>query len=150
MTLRWCICLATLGRCSQLLTPLAEVWIGLNGPPFFSLSGLRFHVSMWLGPPPIHSRMQLLFFLRAAAALASSEPRNWRAGRAIEVVARWPRKWRRDIPAGTIRRSDIGRKPPMKPRVEAGSIRGDAAESHRRHLPRRHPVDRSFVLSGSG
>src|SRR3982750_1285387 len=68
------------------------------------------------------------------------------AGNASAEDARWPRKWRRDIPAGTIRRSDIGRKPPIKPRLEAGSIRGDAAESHRRHFPCIHPVDRSFSV----
>src|SRR5262245_60500425 len=97
--LRCFICLAMLGRCALIITPLAEVSIGLNGPPFRSLSGLRFQVSMWLGPPDIQSRMQLLGFLRTgAAALASRAPRSWTAGTAMALVARCPRKWRRDIP----------------------------------------------------
>ena len=57
MMFRWCICLATLGRCSVIFTPGAEVSIGLNGPPFFSLSGFRSQMSRWLGPPPIQSTM---------------------------------------------------------------------------------------------
>ena len=54
--------------------------IGLNGPPFFSLSGFRSQVSMWLGPPPIQSMMQLCCRLRSCWALASSAPRNCMAG----------------------------------------------------------------------
>ena len=117
MMLRCCICLATLGRCSLISTPPAEVAIGLNGPPFFSLSGLRSQVSMWLGPPDIQSRMQLLFVLRSRWALASIAPKNCMAGTARVVVAMWPRKWRRDIPWGTSRRSGMGRKPPFASRA---------------------------------
>ena len=103
MTFRWCICLATVGRCSLIWTPEAEVAIGLNGPPFLSDSGLRSQVSMWLGPPPIQSKIRLLFCLRSCRALASSAPAKCRAGKASAVVAMCPRKWRRDIPLGTIK-----------------------------------------------
>src|SRR4051812_25647411 len=97
----------------------AEVAIGLNSPPFFSLSGFRSQVSMWLGPPPIQSTIRLLLFLRSCCALASKAPASCIAGTAIAVVAMCPMKWRRDIPAGTIRRSDIGR----NPRLASGARR---------------------------
>src|SRR4051794_29549113 len=87
--------------------------MGLNGPLFRSLSGFRFHVSMWLGPPAIQSRMQLLGRVRAgAAALASRAPRRWTAGRAMALVARCPRKWRRDIPLGTTSGLGMASRPP--------------------------------------
>ncbi len=85
---RWCICLATLGRCSVIFTPGAEVSIGLNGPPFFSLSGLRSQMSRWLGPPPIHSTMMLRLDLRRLWALASRDEKNWTAGMPSAVEAR--------------------------------------------------------------
>jgi hypothetical protein len=31
--------------CSEIFTPPTDVSIGLNGPPFFSLSGLRSQIS---------------------------------------------------------------------------------------------------------
>ena len=49
--------------CSLILTPGAEVSIGLNGPPFFSLSGFRSQMSRWLGPPDIQRTMQLRLVL---------------------------------------------------------------------------------------
>ena len=52
--------LGHLGQMLADLDPGAEVSIGLNGPPFFSLSGLRSQMSMWLGPPAIQSTMQLV------------------------------------------------------------------------------------------
>src|SRR5438445_13221437 len=65
-----CPNLAILGRCSLILSPGALVAISLKGPPL-ACPGLRSKVSIWLGPPFIHSRMHAR--LRsgcAAAALA--------------------------------------------------------------------------------
>src|SRR4051812_29133359 len=62
-----CICLANCGRCSLILMPGTLVLIGLKGPPL-SVPGLRSKVSLWLGPPSIHKRMQDLVFLFWAAA----------------------------------------------------------------------------------
>jgi len=51
--------------------PGAAVWISLKGPPL-ACPGLRSKVSIWLGPPFIHSRIQArLRSGLAAAALAS-------------------------------------------------------------------------------
>src|SRR6516162_5190933 len=97
MMFMWCICLAIRGICSPILTPGADVSIGLNGPPFLSLSGLRSQISRWLGPPDIQSTMQLLFVLRTCWALASSELKNWIAGTPSAVDARCPSQWRRLI-----------------------------------------------------
>ncbi len=75
MMFRCCICLATLGRCSQISTPgPAEVAIGWKSPPFFELSGCRLQVSSWLGPPPIQSRMQLLLVLRGRLGIGLECP----------------------------------------------------------------------------
>src|SRR5687768_11293027 len=70
-TTPWCICLASFGRCSLISTPGALVLIGLNSPAPL-LSGLRSNVSLWLGPPSIHSRMHDLALpaFAAGAALA--------------------------------------------------------------------------------
>ena len=43
--------------------------MGRNGPPFFSLSGLRSQMSRWLGPPDIQSTMQLLWFFRTCVGI---------------------------------------------------------------------------------
>ena len=48
--------LASFGRCSLILMPGDAVSISLNGPPL-AWPGLRSKVSIWLGPPFIHSRM---------------------------------------------------------------------------------------------
>src|SRR5205807_9743767 len=62
------ICLATVGGCWQIPMPGTLVLIGLKSPAFVA-SGLRSHVSIWLGPTLIHSTIRLLFcFLRARAA----------------------------------------------------------------------------------
>src|SRR3954468_22787786 len=58
-TTPWCITFATFGRCSLIWRPGTLVGIGLNSPAPL-LSGLRSKVSLWLGPPSIQSRMQLL------------------------------------------------------------------------------------------
>jgi hypothetical protein len=59
MTAAWCITLATPGRCSLISIPGALVFIGLNSPAPL-LSGFKSRVSLWLGPPSIHRRMQCL------------------------------------------------------------------------------------------
>src|SRR4051794_21816669 len=61
---------ATWGRFSLILMPATAVAISLAPPPFLWL-GLRSNVSIWLGPPAIHRRMQeRLRFRRGAAASA--------------------------------------------------------------------------------
>src|SRR5262245_39865373 len=73
--------LATLGRCSPIFRPGAEVWISLYGPPL-AWPGLRSHRSMVLGPPFIQRRMTA--FLRcgcfaASAAKVSIQPETEQA-----------------------------------------------------------------------
>src|SRR4051812_32506320 len=50
--------------------PGTDVGMGLNSPAPL-LSGLRSKVSLWLGPPSIHRRMQLLAFFPWAGAVAA-------------------------------------------------------------------------------
>ena len=54
---RWCICVANFGRCSEICMPGTDVSTGLNGPPL-ACPGFRSKVSIWLGPPDIHSKIQ--------------------------------------------------------------------------------------------
>src|SRR3954452_2291748 len=61
--------LAILGRFSLIWTPAIVVGMVLVSPPL-AWPGLGSNVSNWLGPPPIHSRMQALPDLRNAGALA--------------------------------------------------------------------------------
>src|SRR4051812_8803783 len=57
----WFIHLATFGKCSLIFTPAALVGIALNSlAPLPSV--LISKVSLWLGPPSIHMRMQRLAF----------------------------------------------------------------------------------------
>src|SRR5260221_11164797 len=49
--------LASWGKCSEKGMRATLVAISLNGPPL-AWPGLRSQVSIWLGPPFIHSRMQ--------------------------------------------------------------------------------------------
>src|SRR5438132_7066008 len=68
--------LASRGRCSLIRMPGIDVWISLKGPPL-TCPGFRSKVSIWLGPPVIHRRMQALrrFGCAAAAfARASNHP----------------------------------------------------------------------------
>jgi hypothetical protein len=58
---------AKFGHSSQISIPGTAVAMGLKGPPC-SVPGLRSKVSLWLGPPAIHSRMH--DFGRALAAAA--------------------------------------------------------------------------------
>src|SRR5580700_4548419 len=58
--------LASSGRCSENLTPATLVAVSLNGPPL-AWPGLRSNVSIWLGPPFIHKRMQARFRLGSLA-----------------------------------------------------------------------------------
>src|SRR5262245_32442890 len=69
-------CLAIFGRCSLILMPATLVSISLKGPPL-AWSGFRSNVSMWEGPPFIHSRMQERLrcgCLAASSAKASIQP----------------------------------------------------------------------------
>ena len=76
----------------------------------------------------------LLLRLRSCWALASrGAEANWMAGTAMAVVAMCPMKWRRDIPLGTIRRSDIGRIPPKCLSGEAAQ--GAGVATRRRPFP---------------
>ncbi len=67
--------LARFGRCSLIFTPGAEVSIGLNSPPL-AWPGFRSKVSVWLGPPVIHSKMQArlrVWFWAASSAKRGSQ-----------------------------------------------------------------------------
>ena len=55
ITAKWCICLANMGKCSQ-ICPSPLVRIGLNGPPV-AVPGFKSHRSIVDGPPPIQSRI---------------------------------------------------------------------------------------------
>src|SRR5262249_30474042 len=66
---------AILGKCSLISMPGASVLTGLNSPAPLD-SGLRSKVSLWLGPPAIHSRMHDLVFLPWAAAARASTGRK--------------------------------------------------------------------------
>ncbi len=66
------ISLATFGRCSQICMPGTAVSIGLNVPPL-AWPGFMSKVSIWLGPPLIHSKMHARFRAGSAAALAASD-----------------------------------------------------------------------------
>ena len=61
-------------------TPGSCVWMTPNGPRFSSgRSGLGSQVSIWLGPPAIHSRMTLLRRCRRPArAVAAGAPQQVR------------------------------------------------------------------------
>src|SRR5262245_12438046 len=63
-------CLAINGKCSLILMPETAVSIGLNGPAL-AWPVFRSKVSVCVGPPLIHRRMQLRLrwgFLAASAA----------------------------------------------------------------------------------
>src|SRR5205085_7390306 len=86
--------LATLGRCSPIFRPGAEVWISLYGPPL-SWPGLRSHRSMVDGPPFIHSRMTDRFgFVLSAAAAWARRPIQPEAETTV-LTAPTRRRWRR-------------------------------------------------------
>ena len=90
--LRWCICWASIGKCSQICTsPL--VLIGLNGPPV-AAPGFRSHRSIVDGPPPIQSMMaDLPRCLQGLGIGAQGAGRTCSAGAAsAEAPARWDRK----------------------------------------------------------
>src|SRR5829696_3578460 len=59
MMAAWCMSLDMFVQCSLISTPGALVLTGLNSPAPL-LWGLRSRVSLWLGPPSIHKRMQCL------------------------------------------------------------------------------------------
>src|SRR5215831_18922338 len=63
------------GRCSLNFMPGTLVAISLEGPPFL-WPGFKSKVSIWLGPPFIHNRIQarLRSELVAASARRSSQP----------------------------------------------------------------------------
>src|SRR5215471_15138302 len=68
---------AILGRYSLMRRSGAEVLISLKGPPL-ACPGFKSNVSIWLGPPFIHNRMQarlgVLPALAVSAAKARSQP----------------------------------------------------------------------------
>lgn len=61
MIVNWSSIAACFGRCSQMIVPGSFVCVTPNGPRFmYGRSGFGSQVSMWLGPPAIHSRITLL------------------------------------------------------------------------------------------
>src|SRR5947209_8971903 len=67
----WFIHLATLGKCSLIWMPGAVVAMGLKSPASL-VPGFKSNVSLWLGPPSIHRRMQDLCLPGVAAARPAS------------------------------------------------------------------------------
>src|SRR5260221_2652737 len=65
--------LASWGKCSEKGMRATLVAISLNGPPL-AWPGLRSQVSIWLGPPFIHSRMQARLRAGSLAVSAASQP----------------------------------------------------------------------------
>src|SRR5262245_61002800 len=80
MTAQCSICFASFGRCSEISIPGTDVSIALYGPPF-SCPGLRSKVSIWLGPPDIHSRMHE----RRRSLLAATSSANAGSQRDIDT-----------------------------------------------------------------
>ena len=79
--------------------PGTAVGIGLNSPPL-AVPGFRSKVSLWLGPPSIHRRMQALCLTPASAARAASTPIQPDIAAPPTPAADNRRKSRRDRPAG--------------------------------------------------
>src|SRR5438876_6800890 len=76
MMAMWSMNLAILGKCSLIRIPGIAVAISLYGPPL-TWPGFRSKVSIWLGPPFIHSRIQerrRCGLAAASAANVSSQP----------------------------------------------------------------------------
>src|SRR5437868_10618273 len=72
----WPMIVAILERCSEISMPGTLVLIGLNSPASL-VPGFMSKVSLWLGPPSIHSRMHdfvLAFVSAARAASGASHP----------------------------------------------------------------------------
>src|SRR5947209_6179402 len=70
--MRWASC----GKCSLIWTPGTLVLMARYGPPC-GVPGLRSKVSLWLGPPSIHSTMHFLacwLFWAARLARIGSQP----------------------------------------------------------------------------
>src|SRR5947207_7492271 len=65
------ICFANFGKCSLIWMPETEVGIGLNSRASL-VPGLRSKVSLWVGPPSIHSRMHDLCLAPVCAACEAS------------------------------------------------------------------------------
>src|SRR5262245_18959987 len=63
----WSINFANFGKCSLIWMPGTLVLIGLKVPAL-AVPGFMSNVSLWLGPPAIHSRMHALGLVVWAAA----------------------------------------------------------------------------------
>src|SRR5262245_53792019 len=88
------MCRATWGRCSLMRMPGTAVWISLNGPPL-ACPGLRSKVSIWLGPPAIHSRMHDRLrrgSFAAVEARALNQPESEPPASAAEVACSQARR----------------------------------------------------------
>src|SRR5438128_592339 len=62
---------ASFGKCSPIMMLGTDVSIGLNCPPL-AWPGFKSNVSVWLGPPDIHSKMHARLRAGCAAASAAS------------------------------------------------------------------------------
>ena len=62
--------LAVFSQPSAIEMPEPHVWMALVSPPW-SVPGLGSKVSSWLGPPPIQSKIQAIWFLRSSAACSA-------------------------------------------------------------------------------
>src|SRR5260221_4237633 len=86
MMAAWLVRRANCGKCSLIWMPLVAVWIWRNGPPW-SVPGRRSKVSLWLGPPAIHRRMQFLVCWRGFLALTARKVKPLVAGAPTKPAA---------------------------------------------------------------
>ena len=70
MIARSFICCATPGRCSLIWMPDTAVSIAFDGPPF-GCPTFKSNVSVCVGPPAIHSKMNAFGLVPASAASAA-------------------------------------------------------------------------------
>ena len=71
MMAAWLVSWANFGKCSLMRMPGTEVWISRRGPPL-TWPGFMSNVSVWLGPPFIHRRMQARWRRGSVAVPAAS------------------------------------------------------------------------------
>src|SRR5205807_3308128 len=92
---------ANRGKCSLMRMPGTAVGISLKGPPW-AVPGFRSKVSLWLGPPSIHSRMHDLCLAPVAAARPASTLSQPDSDAPVTPAAVSLSRSRRDRPPGEL------------------------------------------------